>query len=127
LLPVKGLEGAKFGCVRRFFTLSREDRMAVFFSDNARAPLPTLLSDKSERKEYGMPKRKTPGPPPIDPSPQQEFMTVAEVAALLRWDPRSVLNRIKDGDLDAVKDRRRWLILVASYYRYRSNLRNRRR
>ncbi|MBK1670541.1 hypothetical protein CKO28_21195 [Rhodovibrio sodomensis] len=74
-----------------------------------------------------MPKRKTPGPPPIDPSPQQEFMTVAEVAALLRCDPRSVLNRIKDGDLDAVKDRRRWLILVASYYRYRSNLRNRRR
>jgi excisionase family DNA binding protein len=74
-----------------------------------------------------MPKRKTPRPAPAEPAPQQEFMTVAEVAALLRCDPRSVLNRIHDGELDAVKDQRRWLILVASYYRYKSNLRNRRR
>jgi excisionase family DNA binding protein len=81
----------------------------------------------SERKENDVPKRKTPGPTPKEPAPQQEFMTVAEVAALLRCDPRSVLNRIHDGDLDAVKDRRRWLIIVASYYRYKSNLRNRRR
>jgi excisionase family DNA binding protein len=74
-----------------------------------------------------MPKRKTPGPSPVEPAPQQEFMTTAEVAALLRCDPRSVLNRIHDGELDAVKDQRRWLILVASYYRYKSNLGNRRR
>ena len=74
-----------------------------------------------------MPKRKTPGPAPVEPAPQQEFLTVAEVAALLRCDPRSVLNRIHDGDLDAVKDQRRWLILVASYYRYKSKLRRGRR
>jgi excisionase family DNA binding protein len=98
----------------------------AIFSNNTVSPLPALLSETSERKEYGMPKRKTPKPAPTEPAPQQEFMTVDEVAALLRCDPRSVLNRIHDGDLDAVKDRRRWLILVASYYSYKSNLRNRR-
>ena len=74
-----------------------------------------------------MPKRKTLGPPPTEPAPQQEFMTTAEVAALLRCDPRTVINKIQAEDLDGVKDGRRWLILVASYYRYKSNLRNRRR
>ena len=38
LLPVKGLEGAKFGCVRRFFTLSREDRLAVLLAILPRGP-----------------------------------------------------------------------------------------
>jgi excisionase family DNA binding protein len=77
--------------------------------------------------EERIPKRKKPSPAPSEPVPQQEFLTVAEVAALLRCDPRSVINRIHDGDLDAVRDRRRWLVLVASYYRYKANLRNRRR
>ena len=74
-----------------------------------------------------MPKRKTPSPPPIEPAPQQEFMTATEVAALLRCDPRTVINKIMAEDLDGVKDGRRWLILVSSYYRYRSNLRRGRR
>lgn len=57
-----------------------------------------------------------------EPSTRQEFVTVAEVARLLRCDPRTVLNRIHAGELEGVRDQRRWLVPVADYYRYKSKL-----
>lgn len=58
-----------------------------------------------------------------EPPYEQEFLTVAEVAKLLRCDPRTVLNRIYGQELDAVRDKQRWLVPVAAYWRYKSTLR----
>lgn len=63
---------------------------------------------------------------PGEPSTRQEFLTVPEVARLLRCDPRTVLNRIYAGELDGVRDNRRWLVPVADYYRYKSKLQGKR-
>lgn len=61
---------------------------------------------------------------PGDTSGDQEFFTVCEVAERLRCEPRTVLNRIYTGTLQAVRidGTRRWLIPAGEYYRYKSEL-----
>jgi excisionase family DNA binding protein len=55
---------------------------------------------------------------------EQEFFTVFEVAERLRCKPRTVLNRIYAGVLQAVRvdGTRPWLIPAGEYYRYKSEL-----
>ena len=53
-----------------------------------------------------------------------EFLTVAEVGELLRCHPRTVLNRIRTGSIQAVRleGTRRWLIPLGEYYRFKAKL-----
>lgn len=57
-------------------------------------------------------------------SGDQEFFTVAEVAERLRCKPRTVLNRIYAGTLQAIRidGTRPWLIPAGEYYRFKSEL-----
>lgn len=54
----------------------------------------------------------------------QEFFTVAEVAQRLRCKPRTIINRIRSGAIQAVRidGTRRWLIPAGEYFRYKSIL-----
>lgn len=59
-----------------------------------------------------------------EPEAGQEFLTVAELAKLLRCHPRTVLNRIRQGVVQAfrIDGTRRWLVPTGEYYRVKSEL-----
>lgn len=58
------------------------------------------------------------------PSCDEEFFTVAEVAERLRCKPRTVLNRIYTGAIQAVRidGTRPWLIPAGEYFRFKAKL-----
>ena len=56
--------------------------------------------------------------------PDSEFLTVGDVAALLRCHPRTIINRIRAGTIQAfrIDGTRCWLIPTGEYYRVKAKL-----